>query len=84
VQAVKRFVPLAAIDQVVPFRDQVIDRASGSRTPDYPAGMTKRDTAVHAASNLARADETPAGVHETRSSQPQRSRRGRDTDTARV
>jgi hypothetical protein len=44
-QSIQRCPPLAAVNQVVPFGDQVIYRASISR-------LTKRHPAIHAASAL--------------------------------
>src|SRR2546421_1351559 len=40
VQAVERLPPKAAIDQVVPLRDQVVDRAAGSHAAEQRAVMT--------------------------------------------
>src|SRR4029077_13289970 len=43
VQCHQRLAPLVAIDQIVPVRDQIVDRA---------ALMTERDAAIHAARRL--------------------------------
>ena len=52
VQALERFVPQAAIDEVVPFRDQVVDRAARGHAADQLAGVAERHAAVHAARAL--------------------------------
>jgi hypothetical protein len=45
VQSIDRFAPAIVVDQIVPLRDQILDRATGSR-------LTEWDAAVHATSAL--------------------------------
>jgi hypothetical protein len=52
VQAVERFVPQAAINQVVPLRDQVVDGAARGHAAEQRAGVAKRNAAIHAARAL--------------------------------
>ncbi len=52
VQAFQRLVPEAAIDQVVPFGDQVVDRAAGGHAAEQGAGVAKGNAAIHAAGAL--------------------------------
>jgi hypothetical protein len=52
VQAIQGLLPQTAIDEVVPLRDQVVDRAPAGHAADQLSRMTKRDTAVHAARAL--------------------------------
>jgi hypothetical protein len=52
VQAVERLAPEAAVDQVVPLRDQVVDRAAGGHAVDQLAGVAEGNAAVHAARPL--------------------------------
>ena len=52
VQAIERLTPQAAIDQIVPFRNHVVDRAAGSHSADQLARVTERHAAVHAAGGL--------------------------------
>jgi hypothetical protein len=52
VQAVERLAPLAAVDEVIPLRDQVVDRAAGGHAADQFPGVAERDAAVHAARAL--------------------------------
>ena len=52
VQPIERFVPQAAIDQIVPFRNQVVDRAAGGHAADQRAGVAERNAAIHAARAL--------------------------------
>src|SRR5262249_34438968 len=52
VQPFQRFLPEAAIDQVVPLRDEVVDRAAGGHAADERAGMAERHAAIHAAGAL--------------------------------
>ena len=52
VQAVEGFLPQAAIDQVVPFGDQVVDRAAGGHAAEQRAGVAERHAAIHAARAL--------------------------------
>ena len=53
VQAVQSITPAVVVDQVVPFRDQVVDRATRCHVGDHAARMAKRHTAIHAASPLS-------------------------------
>ena len=52
VQAVQRFAPEAAINQIVPFRDQIVDRAARSHAADERAGVAEGNAAIHAARAL--------------------------------
>ena len=45
VQAIQRFAPVTAVDEVVPLRNQIVDRATVGR-------LTERDAAIHAARAL--------------------------------
>ena len=47
-QAGERFAPEVAIDEVVPLRDQVVDRAAGGHAVEKLAGMAERNAAIHA------------------------------------
>ena len=51
-QPLQRFLPQAAIDEVIPFRDEVVDRAAAGHAADQRAGVAKRDAAIHAARAL--------------------------------
>jgi hypothetical protein len=51
-KATQRFAPMASVDQIVPFRNQIVYGAPGSRSAQDSAGMTKRHTAIHTASAL--------------------------------
>ena len=51
-QPVQRLLPQPAVDQVVPFRDQVVDRAAGGHPVDDLACVAERDAAVHTARAL--------------------------------
>src|SRR5262249_55138966 len=44
--------PVAAVDQVVPVRDQIVHRTAGGRAGDRAGAVTLRDPAVHAARRL--------------------------------
>ena len=52
VQAIERLAPQAAVDQVVPLRDQVVDGAPGGAAAHQLAGVAERHAAVHAACGL--------------------------------
>src|SRR5262249_25268235 len=52
VQPVDRFFPQPAVDEVVPFRDQVVDRTARRHAFEQRAGMAERNAAIHAASPL--------------------------------
>ena len=52
VQALQRLLPTAAIDEIVPLRDQVVNRAAAGHATDELAGVAERHTAVHAARAL--------------------------------
>src|SRR5439155_3868809 len=52
VKPVERFTPKTAINQIVPLRDQVVDRAAGRHTVEQSARMTEGDAAIHAAGRL--------------------------------
>src|SRR6266545_848632 len=51
-QQVDRPAPKAEINQVVPFRDQIVDGATGSHAAEQRAGVTERYAAIHAAGPL--------------------------------
>jgi hypothetical protein len=51
-QTFESLVPEAAVYEIVPFWDQVVDRAARGHATDQRAGMTERDTTVHAAASL--------------------------------
>ena len=48
VQSVQCVAPAALVNKIVPFGDEVIDRASGGHIRHQIAGMTKRHAAIHA------------------------------------
>src|SRR6478736_4512101 len=52
VEALERLLPQAAVDQVVPLRDQVVDRAAGRHAADELAGVAEGNAAIHAARAL--------------------------------
>ena len=52
VQPLERFLPQAAIDQVVPLGDEVVDRAAGGHAAEQRAGVAEGDAAIHAAGAL--------------------------------
>src|ERR1035437_8506843 len=52
VEADDRFSPLAAIDEVVPFRDQVVDRTAHRHAVDKLAGVAVWGPTIHAAGAL--------------------------------
>ncbi|MDB6037482.1 MAG: hypothetical protein JWM99_1323, partial [Verrucomicrobiales bacterium] len=52
VQPIKGLMPEAAIDEIVPFRNEVINRTARSHSTQEGAGMTERNAAVHAARPL--------------------------------
>ena len=52
VQAVERLAPQAAIDEVVPFGDQIVDRTAGRHAGHQVARVAKRNAAIHAAGSL--------------------------------
>ncbi len=68
VQAFQRLVPEAAINQIVPLRDQVVDRAAGGHAADQRAGVAEGDAAIHAARALLAGASPRPGAGGTRSS----------------
>ena len=52
VQPLQRLPPEAAIDEVIPLRDQVINRTTRGHAADQGSGMTEWDAAIHAAAAL--------------------------------
>ena len=52
VQAFERFLPKAAINQIVPFGNQIMDRAAAGHAADELAGVAERNAAIHAARAL--------------------------------
>ena len=51
-QPMQRQLPLAVIHQIVPLRDQVVQRAAGGHAADHHARLAEGDAAVHAACRL--------------------------------
>jgi hypothetical protein len=51
-EAVQRVLPAAAVDEVVPLRDQVVDGTAGGQAGDHLARVAKGRAAVHAAGTL--------------------------------
>ena len=51
-QTGQRMIPVAGVDTVVPFRDQVVQRAAGGHPVEHHAGLAERHAAVHAAGPL--------------------------------
>ena len=51
-QAVERKLPLAVVHQIVPLRDEVVQRAAGGHAADHHACLTEGHAAVHAAGGL--------------------------------
>src|SRR6478736_3319959 len=52
VQALERLVPEAAVNEIVPLRDQVVDRAARGHAADELAGVAEGNAAIHAARTL--------------------------------
>jgi hypothetical protein len=52
VEAVQGFPPTAPVDEVVPLRDEVVDRAAAGHARHEMAGVAKGGAAVHAARAL--------------------------------
>jgi hypothetical protein len=52
VQALERFLPATAVDEVVPLRDEVVDGAAAGHAGDDVPGVAERRAAVHAARAL--------------------------------
>ena len=52
VEPVERLAPEAAIDEVIPLGDQVVDRAAAGHPADELAGVAEWNAAVHAAGSL--------------------------------
>src|SRR5262245_30760861 len=52
VQTFERFFPQAAINKIVPFRNQIIDRAARGHAADELSGVAEWNTAIHAARAL--------------------------------
>ena len=51
-QTVIGLLPVALVDQVVPFGDQVVQRTAGHRIPEHHARLTEGHAAVHAPGGL--------------------------------
>jgi len=62
VQAVEGLAPETAVDQVVEFRNEVVDRTTAGRAVENHAGLAKRRAAIHAARTLL-AEFLLRGVH---------------------
>src|SRR5262245_61350652 len=60
-QPFERFSPLPAIDQVVPLRNQVVDRTARGQSLDDGACVTERHAAIHATGALL-AEQRLVGV----------------------
>src|ERR1019366_6245795 len=52
VQALERFAPKPAVDEIVPLRDQIGDRAAGGHAAEQLAGVAEGHAAIHAARAL--------------------------------
>jgi len=52
VQTIEGFFPEAAVDEIVPLGDQIVDRTAAGHAADEFAGVAKRNAAVHAARAL--------------------------------
>src|SRR3954468_1454203 len=52
VQTIECLAPQSAIDEIVPFRDHVVDRAARRHAADQLAGVTEGHAAIHAARRL--------------------------------
>ena len=52
VQPVQCLFPEAAVNKVIPLRDQIIDRAAAGHAADERAGVAEGDAAIHAARAL--------------------------------
>ena len=51
-QAFEGFAPKAAIDEVVPFGNEIVDGAAGSHAADERAGVAEGNAAIHATGTL--------------------------------
>src|SRR5262245_14124479 len=51
-QIARGFLPVAAVDQIVPVRNLVVDRAAGRRAGDAAGAMTIGHATIHAARGL--------------------------------
>jgi hypothetical protein len=51
-QTLEGLVPEATVHEIVPFRDQIIDRAARGHATDQGAGVAKRDATVHTTASL--------------------------------
>src|SRR5207249_5536384 len=51
-ETIERFLPKAAIDQVIPFGDEVMNRAARGHAVEKVACVAERDRAIHAAGAL--------------------------------
>src|SRR5690606_10094396 len=52
VQASQRFLPAIAINQVIPFRNEIVDRATAGHAADQLSGVAEGSAAIHAAGPL--------------------------------
>ena len=52
VQTVERLLPVAFVDQIIPFGNQVVDWATRRQPINQGAGVTERDAAIHTAGTL--------------------------------
>ncbi len=52
VQAFERFLPQAAINQIIPFGNQIMNRTTAGHAADELAGVAERNPAIHAARAL--------------------------------
>ena len=51
-EAFQRFAPKTAVDEIVPLRNQVVDRAAAGHPTDELTRMAERDAAIHATGAL--------------------------------
>jgi hypothetical protein len=51
-QTFESLTPEATVHEIVPFRDQVVNRAARGHTADQRAGVAKWNTTVHATASL--------------------------------
>jgi len=52
VQPIEAFAPEPAVDEIVPLRNQIVDRTTRSAAIHHLARVTKGHTAIHAARRL--------------------------------
>src|SRR5262245_13546775 len=52
VQTLEGFLPKSAIDEIVPFRNQVVDRAAAGHSADQLTGVAEGNATIHAPRSL--------------------------------